>query len=107
MTPQLGILVISNRHNAIKVALLAEDGEWLPPTAYRALCARHIAANFALNFKSKDARKILMNAAYAKTEEEHQYYMDILRKEDPAMVDWCDKIGLELLTQCPSRSATY
>ncbi|XP_025648155.1 uncharacterized protein [Arachis hypogaea] len=93
------ILVISNCHNVIKAALVAEDSGWLPPTAYHTYCARHIAANFALNFKSKDARKILVNAAYAKSEQEHQYYMEILRSEDPAMVDWCNWIGLELLTQ--------
>ncbi|RYR29219.1 hypothetical protein Ahy_B01g053566 isoform E [Arachis hypogaea] len=99
VTPQPGILVISDRHNAIKAALVAEDGGWLPPAAYRAYCARHIAANFALNFKSKDARKILVNAAYAKSEQEHQYYMEILRSEDPAMVEWCSRIGLGLWTQ--------
>ncbi|KAL4343672.1 hypothetical protein AHAS_Ahas11G0101800 [Arachis hypogaea] len=91
--------VISDRHNAIKAALLAEDGGWLPPSAYRAFCVRHIASNFALSYKSKEARSILVNAAYAKTEEDHRYYMDILRKEDPAMVEWCDRIGLELWTQ--------
>ncbi|XP_016207376.1 uncharacterized protein LOC107647844 [Arachis ipaensis] len=99
VTPQPGILVISDRHNAIKAALLAEDGGWLPPSAYRAFCVRHIASNFALSYKSKEARSILVNAAYAKTEEDHRYYMDILRKEDPAMVEWCDRIGLELWTQ--------
>ncbi|KAL4371397.1 hypothetical protein AHAS_Ahas06G0162900 [Arachis hypogaea] len=55
VTPQPGILVISNRHNATKAALLAEDDGWLPPTAFCAFCARHIAANFALFFNSKDA----------------------------------------------------
>ncbi|XP_016172742.1 uncharacterized protein LOC107615149 [Arachis ipaensis] len=99
VTPKPGILVISDRHNAIKAALLAEDGGWLPPSVYRAFCVRHIAANFALSYKSKEARRILVNAVYAKTEEDHRYYMDILRKEDPAMVEWCDRIGLELWTQ--------
>ncbi|XP_025617139.1 uncharacterized protein [Arachis hypogaea] len=107
VTPQPGILVISDRHNAIKAALLAEDGGWLPPTAYRAFCVRHIATNFALSYKSKEARRILVNAAYAKTEEDHRYYMDILRKEDPAMVEWCDRIGLELWTQYRDGGCRY
>ncbi|XP_072094101.1 uncharacterized protein [Arachis hypogaea] len=68
VTPQPGLLVISDSHNSIKAALEAPDGGWLPPSAYRAFCIRHVAANFALTFKGKDARRLLVNAAYAKTE---------------------------------------
>ncbi|XP_025648130.1 uncharacterized protein [Arachis hypogaea] len=60
-------------HNGIKAALEALDGGWLPPSAYRTFCIRHVAANFALTFKGKDARRLLVNAAYAKTEVEFQY----------------------------------
>ncbi|XP_015939615.1 uncharacterized protein LOC107465137 [Arachis duranensis] len=84
VTPQLGLLVISDRHNGIKVALEAPNGGWLPPAAYRAFCIRHVVANFALTFKSKEARRLLVNAAYAKTEVEFHYWFDILRSEDPA-----------------------
>ncbi|XP_015938780.1 uncharacterized protein LOC107464366 [Arachis duranensis] len=73
VTPQPGLLVISNRHNGIKAALEAPDGGWLPPSAYRASCIRHVAANFALTFKGKDARRLLVNAVYAKTEVEFDY----------------------------------
>nr|XP_025607784.1 uncharacterized protein LOC112701211 [Arachis hypogaea] len=38
VTPQPGLLVISDRHNGIKAALEAPDGGWLPPSAYRAFC---------------------------------------------------------------------
>ncbi|RYR68563.1 hypothetical protein Ahy_A03g015054 isoform D [Arachis hypogaea] len=68
VTPQPGLLVISDKHNGIKAALEAPDGGWLPPSAYRAFCIRHVAANFALTFKDKDARRLLVNAAYAKIE---------------------------------------
>ncbi|XP_016191863.1 uncharacterized protein LOC107632712 [Arachis ipaensis] len=68
VTPQEGILVISDRHNDIKAALKAPDSGWKPPHTYRAYCIRHIAANFALSFKGQDARRMLVNAAYAKTE---------------------------------------
>ncbi|XP_015953808.1 uncharacterized protein LOC107478177 [Arachis duranensis] len=66
VTPQPSLLVISDRHNGIKAALEAPDGGWLPPSAYRAFCIRHVVANFALTFKGKDARRLLVNAAYAR-----------------------------------------
>ncbi|XP_015961938.1 uncharacterized protein LOC107485918 [Arachis duranensis] len=79
VTPQPSLLVISNRHNGIKAELEAPDGGWLPPAAYRAFCIRHVATNFALTFKGKDARRLLVNAAYANTEVEFDYWFDILR----------------------------
>ncbi|RYQ89198.1 hypothetical protein Ahy_B09g095968 isoform B [Arachis hypogaea] len=99
VTPQPGLLVISDRHNGIKAALEAPDGGWLPPSAYRAFCIRHVAANFALTFKGKDARRLLVNAAYAKTEVEFDYWFDILRSEDPAMCEWANRIDYSLWTQ--------
>ncbi|XP_015971013.1 uncharacterized protein LOC107494493 [Arachis duranensis] len=88
VTPQQGILVISDRHNGIKAALESPDSGWQPPHAYRAFCIRHVAANFALTFKGQDARRSLVNAAYAKTEAEFDYWFDIMRTENPAMCDW-------------------
>ncbi|XP_025617129.1 uncharacterized protein [Arachis hypogaea] len=99
VTPQPGLLVISDRHNGIKASLEAPDGGWLPPAAYRAFCIRHVAANFALTFKGKDARRLLVNAAYAKTEVEFDYWFDILRSENQAMCDWANRIEYSLWTQ--------
>ncbi|RYR12823.1 hypothetical protein Ahy_B04g070154 isoform D [Arachis hypogaea] len=99
VTPQPGLLVISDRHNGIKAALESPDGGWLPPAAYRAFCIRHIAANFALTFKGKDARRLLVNAAYAKTKVEFDYWFNILRSENPAMCDWANRIEYSLWTQ--------
>ncbi|XP_072082103.1 uncharacterized protein [Arachis hypogaea] len=99
VTPQPGLLVISDRHNGIKAALEAPDRGWLPPAAYRAFCIRHVAANFALTFKGKDSRRLLVNAAYAKTEVEFDYWFDILRSENPAMCDWANRIEYSLWTQ--------
>ncbi|XP_016206460.1 uncharacterized protein LOC107646823 [Arachis ipaensis] len=99
VTPQPGLLVISDRHNGIKAALEAPDGGWLPPSAYRAFCIRHVAANFALTFKGKDARKLLVNAAYAKIEVEFDYWFDILQSEDPVMCEWANRIDYSLWTQ--------
>ncbi|XP_020996310.2 uncharacterized protein LOC110280108 [Arachis duranensis] len=99
VTPQPGLLVISDRYNGIKVTLEAPDGGWLPPAAYRAFYIWHIAANFALTFKGKDARRLIINAAYAKTEVEFDYWFDILRSEDPTMCDWANRIEYSLWTQ--------
>ncbi|XP_015947674.1 uncharacterized protein LOC107472681 [Arachis duranensis] len=85
VTPQKGILVISDRHNGIKAALEAPEAGWLPPGAFRAYCIWHVATNFALTFKGKDPRRMLVNAAYAKTEAEFYYWFDIMRTENPAM----------------------
>ncbi|XP_016173247.1 uncharacterized protein LOC107615722 [Arachis ipaensis] len=107
VTPQPGLLVISDRHNGIKAALEAPDGGWLPPSAYRAFCIRHVAANFALTFKGKDARRLLVNVAYAKTEVEFDYWFDILRSEDPAMCDWANRIDYSLWTQHRDESRRF
>ncbi|XP_025629054.1 uncharacterized protein [Arachis hypogaea] len=99
VTPQPGILVISDRHNGIKAALEAPNGGWLPPTAYRDFCIQHVAANFALSFKGKDARRWLVNAAYVKTEIKFHYWFDILRPEDPTMCDCANRIDYAHWTQ--------
>ncbi|XP_057719858.1 uncharacterized protein LOC130934288 [Arachis stenosperma] len=99
VTPQPSLLVISDMHNGIKAALEAPDEGWLPPSAYRAFCIRHVAANFTLTFKGKDARRLLVNTAYAKTEVEFNYWFDILRTEDPAMCEWANRIVYSLWTQ--------
>nr|XP_025661270.1 uncharacterized protein LOC112756873 [Arachis hypogaea] len=99
VTPQEGILVISDRHNGIKAALEAPETGWLPPRAFRAYCIRHVAANFALTFKGKDSRRLLVNAAYAKTEAEFYYWFDIMRTENPAMCDWANRMEYDKWTQ--------
>ncbi|XP_016178188.1 uncharacterized protein LOC107620565 [Arachis ipaensis] len=99
VTPQEGILVISDRHNGIKAALEALETGWLPPRAFRAYCIRHVVANFALTFKGKDSRRLLVNVAYAKTEAEFYYWFDIMRTENPAMCDWANRMEYDKWTQ--------
>ncbi|XP_057740335.1 uncharacterized protein LOC130957498 [Arachis stenosperma] len=99
VTPQEGILVISDRHNGINAALEAPETGWLPPRAFRAYCIRHVAANFALTFKGKDSRRMLVNAAYAKTEAEFYYWFDIMRTENLAMCDWANRMEYDKWTQ--------
>ncbi|XP_057723483.1 uncharacterized protein LOC130939391 [Arachis stenosperma] len=99
VTLQSRLLVISDRHNGIKATLKAPDGGWLPPAAYCAFCIRHVVANFVLTFKGKDVRRLIVDAAYAKTEVEFDYWFDILRSEDPAMCEWANWIEYSLWTQ--------
>ncbi|XP_015935980.1 uncharacterized protein LOC127744114 [Arachis duranensis] len=98
MTPQQSILVISDRNNGIKAALEVLDGGWVPPAAYRAFRIKHVAANFTLSFKGKDAMRLLVNAAYAKIEVDFDYWFDILRTEDLTMCDWANMMEYDKWT---------
>ncbi|RYR21367.1 hypothetical protein Ahy_B03g066655 isoform A [Arachis hypogaea] len=57
VTPQPGILVISDRHKSIDGTLNTEGSLWKPPHAFQAFCTRHIASNFMIHFKNKDLKK--------------------------------------------------
>ncbi|XP_015940880.1 uncharacterized protein LOC107466418 [Arachis duranensis] len=107
VTPQQGILEISDRHNGIKDALESLDSGWRPPHTYRAFCIRHVATNFALTLKRQDARRWLVNAAYAKTEAEFDYWFDIMRTENPAMCDWANRMEYERWTQHKNGGRRY
>ena len=95
VTPQEGILIISNRHATIKVTLNMEGNSWHPPLAYHAYCIRHIISNFVVTFKSKDAKRALMNATYAKTHREYLYYHGLLKDENLAICEWIDRISIK------------
>ena len=95
VAPQEGILKISSRHIAIKVAINVKVSEWHPPMAHHAYCICHIISNFAVIFKRKYAKKAMMNATYAKTHREYVYYHDLLRDENLVMYKWIDKISIE------------
>ncbi|XP_016164203.1 uncharacterized protein LOC107606680 [Arachis ipaensis] len=87
VTPQNGLLVISDRSQAIKAALSADDSGWHPPRAYHAYYIRHMAANFMTRFKSAEDKRYLINAAYSPNRAGYEWYMDVLRGVSPAMVD--------------------
>ncbi|XP_016191743.1 uncharacterized protein LOC107632591 [Arachis ipaensis] len=74
------VLLISDRHAAIKAALEREGCGW----EHNVYCVRHIASNFATNFKSKEAKRHLVSVAYSKTQEQAQYYLELISAEDPA-----------------------
>ncbi|XP_025625460.1 uncharacterized protein [Arachis hypogaea] len=83
VTPQMGILVIFYKHDDIKAALETPDSGWQPLHA----------------FKGQDARRWLVNAAYAKTEAEFEYWFDIMRTKNSAMCDWANRMEYERWTQ--------
>ncbi|XP_015948901.1 uncharacterized protein LOC107473828 [Arachis duranensis] len=78
---QPDVLLIFDRHAAIKAALEREGYGW----EHNVYCVRHIVSNFATNFKSKEVKRHLVSAAYSKTQEQAQYYLELISAEDPAM----------------------
>ncbi|XP_015949943.1 uncharacterized protein LOC107474820 [Arachis duranensis] len=64
VTPQDGLLVISDRSQVIKAALSSDDSGWNPPRAFHAYCIRHMAASFMTRFKLDEEKRYLINAAY-------------------------------------------
>ncbi|RYR43636.1 hypothetical protein Ahy_A08g040046 isoform G [Arachis hypogaea] len=73
---QPAVLLISDRHAAIKAALEREGCGW----EHNVYCIRHIASNFATNFKSKEAKRHIVSAAYSKTQAQAQYYLELVRR---------------------------
>ncbi|XP_016192747.1 uncharacterized protein LOC107633655 [Arachis ipaensis] len=103
VTPQDGLLVISDRSQAIKAALSSDDSGWHPPRAYHAYCIRHMAANFISRFKSVEGKRYLINAAYSPSKAGYEWYMDALRGVSPVMVDWAGHFRKEIwLQHCDS-----
>ncbi|XP_016165085.1 uncharacterized protein LOC107607674 [Arachis ipaensis] len=87
VTLQPGLLVISDRHKSVDAALNANGNLWKPPHAFQAFCTRHIAANFKTYFKNKDLKKILINAAYSKSQQKFSHYFGRLRSENVAITN--------------------
>ncbi|XP_025674210.1 uncharacterized protein [Arachis hypogaea] len=92
ITPQPGLLVISDRNKSIDGALNVEGSLWKPPHAFQAFCTRHIAANFMTHFKNKDLKKVLINAVYSKSHREFTHYYGRLRGENIAITNWLEEM---------------
>ena len=86
-------------HATIKATLNTEGNGWHPPLAHHTYCISHIVSNFAVIFKSKDAKRALMNAVYAKTHQEYLYYHSLLRDENPAVCEGIDRISIKKWAQ--------
>ncbi|XP_057733951.1 uncharacterized protein LOC130949170 [Arachis stenosperma] len=92
VTPQPGVLVISDKHKPIDGALNAEGSLWKPPHAFQAFCTRHIATNFMTHFRNKDLKKVLINATYSKSHCEFAHYYGRLRGENVAITNWLEEL---------------
>ncbi|XP_072058235.1 uncharacterized protein [Arachis hypogaea] len=103
VTPQDGLLVISDKFQAIKAALSSDDSGWHPPRAYHAYCIRHMAANFMTRFNSVEGKMYLINVAYNPSKADYEWYMDALGGVSPTMVDWSGHFRNEIwLQHCDS-----
>ncbi|XP_057759309.1 uncharacterized protein LOC130979782 [Arachis stenosperma] len=99
VTLQEGMLVISDRSQAIKAALSSIDSGWHPPRAYHAYCIKHMAANFMTRFKLAEGKRYLINAAYSPSKSGYEWYMDALRGVSHTMVNWAGRFRKEIWLQ--------
>ncbi|XP_057733931.1 uncharacterized protein LOC130949139 [Arachis stenosperma] len=97
--PQEGLLIISDRFQAIKAALRVDDSLWKPPRAFHAYCVRHMAANFMSQFKSAECKRYLINDAYSPSSTGYKWYMDALRILSREMADWVGRFKKEIWLQ--------
>ncbi|XP_025703925.1 uncharacterized protein [Arachis hypogaea] len=103
VTPQDGLLVISDRSQAIKAALAFDDSGWHPPRAFHDYCIRHMTVNFMSRFKLAEGKRYLINAAYSPSQAGFEWYMDVLRGVSLAMADWAGHFRKEIwLQHCDS-----
>ncbi|XP_025670129.1 uncharacterized protein [Arachis hypogaea] len=65
VTPQPGILIISDRSQAIRAPLNAPHSGWHRPLAYHVYYIRHMASNLNSWFKSAEGKRYLINAMYS------------------------------------------
>ncbi|XP_025607731.1 uncharacterized protein [Arachis hypogaea] len=98
-TPQDGLLVISDRFQAIKVVLSVDDSGWHPPRAFHAYYIKHMAANFMTQFKSAEGKRYLINAAYSPSKAGYEWYMNPLRGFSSAIADWTGRFNKEIWLQ--------
>ncbi|XP_052118898.1 uncharacterized protein LOC127748426 [Arachis duranensis] len=92
VTPQPGVLVISDKHKSIDGKLNANDSLWRPPHAFQLFCTRYIVANFITHFKNKNLKKVLINAVYLKSQREFPHYFGYLRGENEAITRWLEEM---------------
>ncbi|XP_072084705.1 uncharacterized protein [Arachis hypogaea] len=99
VTPQPGILIISDRSQAIRTTINAPHSGWHPPSAYHVYCIRQMASNFNLWFKSAEGKGYLVNVAYSPSKEGCDWYLDALGTLSREMVDWALRFRKDLWLQ--------
>ncbi|MED6199597.1 hypothetical protein PIB30_077390, partial [Stylosanthes scabra] len=71
-----------------------------------AYASNHVAANFALRYSDVDAKRLLMNAAYTKSELDLTYWFRRLVEVDRGMCAWAERMELEHWAQYMDSDAT-
>ncbi|RYR20519.1 hypothetical protein Ahy_B03g065688 [Arachis hypogaea] len=104
---QKGLLIISNRSQAIKAALRVDDSDWHASRAFHAYCVRHMGANFMSRFKSAVGKRYLINATYSPSKTRYEWYIDLLRVLSREMVDWTVLKGTRYLPISSNVRCTY
>ncbi|XP_016206331.1 uncharacterized protein LOC107646676 [Arachis ipaensis] len=103
VTPQEGLLVISDRSQAIKIALSTDESGWQPPKVFYAYCIRQMAVNFMTHLKSVEGKRYLINATYSPSMDGYEWYMDTLKGLSLGIVDWTGCFNKEIwLQHCDS-----
>ncbi|RYR57409.1 hypothetical protein Ahy_A05g023138 [Arachis hypogaea] len=69
VTPQPGIMIISDRSQAIRAALNAPHSGWHLPSAYHAYYIWYMVSNFNFRFKSAEGKRYLINVGYNPSKE--------------------------------------
>ncbi|XP_072077869.1 uncharacterized protein [Arachis hypogaea] len=96
VTPQDGLLIISDRFHATKAALRADDSGWQSPKVFHAYCVMHMAANFMSHFKSAERKRYLINAAYSPNQAGYEWYMNALRGLLREIADWAGRFNKKI-----------
>ncbi|XP_072064224.1 uncharacterized protein [Arachis hypogaea] len=94
-----GLLIISDRSQAIKAALRVDDSSWHPRRTFHAYCVRHMAANFISHLKSSKGKRYLINAAYSPSKAGYEWYIDALRGLSREMADCVGRFNKEIWLQ--------
>nr|KYP31902.1 hypothetical protein KK1_047552 [Cajanus cajan] len=98
VTPQDGLCLISDRHEAIRSAYSRNGSGWTENNSVHVYCIRHIAQNFMRRFKNAALKKDVVNMAYGMTEPRFFYYYNIVRDTNVEAAQWLDNIPREKWT---------
>ncbi|XP_073224426.1 uncharacterized protein [Cicer arietinum] len=73
VTPQANICLISDRHESIKSAYNNLNNGWQHPPSKHVFCVRHIAQNFAREFKDNALKNKVISMGYSINESTYRY----------------------------------
>ncbi|XP_073220969.1 uncharacterized protein [Cicer arietinum] len=92
VTPQANICLISDRHESIKSAYNNLNNGWQHPPSKHVFCVRHIAQNFAREFKDNALKNKVISMGYSINESTYRYYRREIGIVNPEALKWLDNI---------------